>query len=212
MRMLFLHPNKNSTSDIHIVLWKVLCWLFALYLFCVIVLAVPVSSKGRICTKLVPQTKVIPKQSTKLCNQSYQAHCGWFTREMCTFYEQVECEEVKNITKLVPKIVYVCCPGWVQLSNQSCIREEDAGIFYKDNTTQIHIVYEGDPEKHSEVYEDEDISELSSGAFAAVACAGLFILCVAIVIAIHVRKRQKRLQKEAEMENITMEEQKMVLS
>ena len=47
----------------------------------------------------------------------------------------------------------------------------------------------GDPEKQSHVFEEEDLSELSSGAFAAIACAGLFIFCVTIVIGLHIRKR-----------------------
>ncbi|XP_067681077.1 uncharacterized protein [Haliotis asinina] len=149
-------------------------------------------TESKFCTSLKIMKPEVNQYGQKLCTESYQSRCGWFTFKMCTYYEKIPCTKERNDTKVKFKVVTECCKGYMYDENNiTCIRDPATA-----KTIQ-------DPD------DDDDGINISHGAFAAIASACLFIICVTVVIVIHVRKKQLKEEKAKEAKS-PLELEKMV--
>ncbi|XP_046546578.1 uncharacterized protein LOC124256646 [Haliotis rubra] len=187
-------------------------------------------TEAKFCTSLKIMKPDVNQYGQKLCTESYQSRCGWFTFKMCTYYEKIPCTKERNDTKAKFKIVTECCKGYMyDANNITCIRNEtedgSAGVTVNTNNDQINVTEadelttkadevttKGDPASAKNIQDpdDDDGINISHGAFAAIASACLFIICVTVVIVIHVRKKQLKEEKAREEAKSPLELEKMV--
>ncbi|KAK6192221.1 hypothetical protein SNE40_003730 [Patella caerulea] len=154
-----VHKASRSTMEKYI--------LVILLIFCLG--SSPVN--GKYCTSLKSRQKVETKTTQEICTQAYQAACGWFSSEMCTYYERFQCEKKFNETKTYYTIVRECCPGYTLMPNKTCMRSAL-------------------PSTGAD--EDDDEVDISHGVFAGIGCGAVFIICVTILIVVHIKKNEKK--------------------
>ncbi|KAH9515174.1 hypothetical protein Btru_019433 [Bulinus truncatus] len=150
---------------------------------------------GRWCTRLVRKHHVETDFVMAQCKRSYTARCGWFSSQMCTYYELHECPIQHNRTVEKYQIVEECCPGYIldPINNITCIKENE-GLM--EEVTTIESIIETELSNHSAVgslhYGSSDtIFGLSHGAYAGIVCTLLFFICVIILVVWHVHKRKR---------------------
>ncbi|XP_067681061.1 uncharacterized protein [Haliotis asinina] len=173
-------------------------------------------TESKFCTSLKIMKPEVNQYGQKLCTESYQSRCGWFTFKMCTYYEKIPCTKERNDTKVKFKVVTECCKGYMYDENNiTCIRNEtedgSAGVTVITINDQMNVT-KGDPATAKTIQDpddDDDGINISHGAFAAIASACLFIICVTVVIVIHVRKKQLKEEKAKEAKS-PLELEKMV--
>ncbi|XP_067681068.1 uncharacterized protein [Haliotis asinina] len=163
-------------------------------------------TESKFCTSLKIMKPEVNQYGQKLCTESYQSRCGWFTFKMCTYYEKIPCTKERNDTKVKFKVVTECCKGYMYDENNiTCIPDELT-------TRAGEVTTKGDPATAKTIQDpddDDDGINISHGAFAAIASACLFIICVTVVIVIHVRKKQLKEEKAKEAKS-PLELEKMV--
>lgn len=157
------------------------------------------------CTRIQRTEKIATKYESGPCIQSFKARCGWFSLDLCTFYKQEICDKNSNTTQYMYSTVYVCCEGYIEAPNGTCISKELADpvwVVMKENNTDVVYVNKDDiptttlkpkPLKDTQtVDEKEEGLGISRGALAGAACAIVFLIVVIAFTVIGVRKRKKR--------------------
>ncbi|XP_005108483.2 uncharacterized protein LOC101855676 [Aplysia californica] len=155
-----------------------------------------------------------------MCNESYEVDCGWFASTKCVQYDSVPCLVKKNRTIIRYKIIEECCKGYEldPINNITCIWIHAASVQDRQQkkvhaevpttTTMVEDIPSnnqsnssiGGSEGRIHYYEDDDslLWGLSHGAYAGIICSFVFIICVAILIGLHMRKRHLRARAKVE--------------
>ncbi|XP_012934562.1 uncharacterized protein LOC101847799 [Aplysia californica] len=158
--------------------------------FCFVVLFSAELVSSRWCTRLKSETSVKTFVESAMCNESYEVDCGWFASTKCVQYDSVPCLVKKNRTIIRYKIIEECCKGYEldPINNITCIWIHGEMARISGSEGRIHY------------YEDDDslLWGLSHGAYAGIICSFVFIICVAILIGLHMRKRHLRARAKVE--------------
>lgn len=139
-------------------------------------------AEGRICTRIIGEKKFQMVSVRDMCLQQYEARCGWFSSRTCLFNDTYPCLKEMNQTVSIYRVVEDCCPGYYRDAEGLCVRNpqasESRGEDGKLNLTVSH------------------------GAYAGIVCGILFVGCVALLTALHYRKKKAR---QAKMSKIKLE-------
>ncbi|XP_070206459.1 uncharacterized protein [Littorina saxatilis] len=138
--------------------------------------------ESRICTRMTLEQVVKSQPYMDQCIGTYEARCGWFSVKMCTFNESVPCVKEMNRTVTIYRVVEDCCPGYHRNNDGKCIMDEG----FK-------------PARSRSDDEDDDdglFLGASPGVYAGIICGILFVACIALLVAVHYRKRRLRADKQ----------------
>ncbi|XP_076435012.1 uncharacterized protein LOC143274910 isoform X3 [Babylonia areolata] len=142
--------------------------------------------EGRVCTRVRSEQGVKVVSYPGECHQSFEANCGWFSFQKCVFNETVPCLKTRNITGTIYRIVEDCCPGYHKNRDGRCVEDWDP------DSGQVS---DGGDEDDDDTF----FLGISHGAYAGIICGILFIACVALLTAVHYRKRKLQEQKKNAM-------------
>lgn len=157
------------------------------------------------CTKIQRTEKLSSLYESGPCVTAYKARCGWFSLDLCTFYKKEICDKNSNVTQHVYSTVRVCCDGFIEAPNGTCISRQSADPqWIKDITDAVYVNIDDIPTStvsKSEVQKEhqfiqDDKPKLSAGALAGAGCGALFVLIIIAFVVIGLCKRRKRRPKK----------------
>lgn len=174
---------------------------------------------GKTCTSIKKKDRIIHKQEHNPCQVSYKARCHMFSLSYCTFQKPGYCLEQYNETVTLYYRVSECCKGYLRVQNGSCLLIEKLDPIVVDKLLQdakemttedpVYSILDNNgnyiegtrsAQVHKKELEtkNEPVLTLSHGTYAGIACALLFIISIAVLTGIRIRKRQKlNLQKKS---------------
>ena len=163
--------------------------------------------KDHRCSKIKRVERLSYLYQSGPCVISYKARCGWFSLDLCTFYKKEICDKNSNVTHYYYSTVKVCCDGFIEAPNGTCIsiksadpqwvREKefnDTDVFV--NVGDIPTTTKPKAHKGQQLPPDDKESSLSPGALAGAGCAVLFLVVVAGFTIMNIYKRKKRRPKK----------------
>lgn len=165
--------------------------------------------KDHRCSKIKRVERLSYLYQSGPCVVSYKARCGWFSLDLCTFYKKQICDKNSNVTQYYYSTVKVCCDGFIEAPNGTCINKKsadpqwvkdkeinDAEVVYVNiddiPTTLKPKLQRGDQLVHA----DHEESSISPGTLAGAGCAVLFIVIVVAFLIISIYKKRKRRPKK----------------
>ncbi|XP_070206458.1 uncharacterized protein [Littorina saxatilis] len=163
--------------------------------------------ESRICTRMTLEQVVKSQPYMDQCIGTYEARCGWFSVKMCTFNESVPCVKEMNRTVTIYRVVEDCCPGYHRNNDGKCISDAETAKKSQaaEKTSQGGLdpsdtVDEGFKPARSRSDDEDDDDGLflgaSPGVYAGIICGILFVACIALLVAVHYRKRRLRADKQ----------------
>lgn len=203
--LLFIKMSISYNSTIFLV--------FVLILQCIVNIVgdkTDILQKDHRCSKIKRVERLSYLYQSGPCVVSYKARCGWFSLDLCTFYKKQICDKNSNVTQYYYSTVKVCCDGFIEAPNGTCISKKSADpqwVIDKENDTAVVYVNIGDipttlepkPQRGDQLVQaDDEESSISPGALAGAGCAGLFLVIVVAFMIISIYKRRKRRPKKKE--------------
>ncbi|XP_076435010.1 uncharacterized protein LOC143274910 isoform X2 [Babylonia areolata] len=176
--------------------------------------------EGRVCTRVRSEQGVKVVSYPGECHQSFEANCGWFSFQKCVFNETVPCLKTRNITGTIYRIVEDCCPGYHKNRDGRCVGQAGGTVDWQGERYEEDVAdregrvtslshdtgpedWDPDSGQVSDGGDEDDDDTfflgISHGAYAGIICGILFIACVALLTAVHYRKRKLQEQKKNAM-------------
>lgn len=155
------------------------------------------------CYKMKPVNLTEVTSKTESCKQKFTQRCGWFSLSYCTFYRTALCHSTWNGTYTHYSRTEVCCPGFKEGPTGKCIKDTE----YKSTPPSVLEKIEN----IEEISTGPDL-KLPHGAYAGIACAGIFIIAFTTMTVLGVRKRRRRQAKKSNQLEMEQADQHIALN